>query len=77
MVIGSTGSRVCGYLRAIGRSENLEQIYDLQPSWSAVGTKILAVTYRFNGSEIHVMDADGNSLTRLTNNGAQDIDPDW
>ena len=37
----------------------------------------IAVTYRFNDSEIHVMDADGKNLTRLTNNGAQDIDPDW
>jgi WD40-like Beta Propeller Repeat len=48
------------------------------PSWSPDGTKIVFASFRDGNYEIYVMNADdGTGQTRLTNNPASDIRPDW
>ena len=42
---------------------------DGDPSWSPDGTKIAFESFRQDGSEVWVMNADGTGLTRLTFNG--------
>ena len=41
------------------------------------GAKIAFSTNRDGNFEIYVMNADGSSQTRLTNNPASEFDPDW
>ncbi len=42
-----------------------------------VTKKIAFVSYRDGNYEIYKMDADGSNVVRLTNNSADDGDPDW
>jgi len=47
--------------------------HETDPLWSPDGTKIVFV----RDNEIYVMNPDGTSQTRLTNNLADDSEPDW
>jgi dipeptidyl aminopeptidase/acylaminoacyl peptidase len=47
------------------------------PDWSPDGSKIVFDSYRDGNLEIYVMNADGSSQTRLTNNAFTDYDPAW
>jgi hypothetical protein len=47
------------------------------PAWSADGTKIAFTTNRDGNNEIYVMNANGNTQTRMTNNAASDSMPAW
>ena len=59
--------------------------FDAAPSWSPDGTKIAFWSTRDGAGnglqnadiEIYVMNADGSSVTRLTNNSVRDDDPEW
>ena len=51
--------------------------YDLFPSWSLDGTKIIFATNRDGNQEGYVMNADGSSQANLTNNAAADDAGDW
>ena len=46
-------------------------------SWSSDGSKMLIRTNRDGNEEIYVMNGNGSSQTRLTNNGAFDGEADW
>lgn len=51
---------------------------DWLASWSADGTKIVFASTRDSGNgEIYLMNADGSSQTRLTNNSTSDYFPAW
>jgi Tol biopolymer transport system component len=56
---------------------NNSSINDMEPVWSPDGTKIAFNTDRDGNGEIYVMNANGSSPTRLTNNSAYDDLPDW
>jgi Tol biopolymer transport system component len=46
--------------------------------WSPDGTKIAFVSQRAAGNfELYVTGVDGSNVTRLTNNGNNDYQPDW
>ena len=47
------------------------------PSWSPDGRRIVFVSYRDEGSEVYVMNADGSDQTRLTDNSAREMRPVW
>ena len=47
------------------------------PDWSPDGTRIVFVSSRDGNAEIYAMNADGSALTRLTDNPAEDVDPEW
>jgi hypothetical protein len=52
----------------------------IQPGYASfpgVNGKIVFFSDRDGNYEIYVMNADGSSQTRLTNNGALDWSPDW
>lgn len=60
--------------------------YDLQPRFSKDGKRIVFTTSRFAADpaspafaefEIMTMNVDGTGVTRLTSDGAGDLDPDW
>ncbi|GAF96254.1 unnamed protein product, partial [marine sediment metagenome] len=51
--------------------------YNVEPSWSADGSKIAFSSGHDGNLEIYVMDADGSNPTRLTNNPAEDKHPAW
>ena len=50
---------------------------DILPAFSPAGTQIAFQTNRDGNNEIYVMNSDGSSPTRLTNNPALDSTPDW
>ena len=50
---------------------------DWDPAWSPDGSQIAFVSDRDGNSEIYVMDADGENLTRLTNDPGDDYGPTW
>ena len=50
---------------------------DTFPAWSPDGKKITFVTDRDGNYEIYVMDADGSNQKNLTNNPAEDTEPEW
>ncbi|MDP8969307.1 MAG: hypothetical protein M3N52_02140 [Actinomycetota bacterium] len=51
---------------------------DGDPSWSPDATKIAFESFRDDGSEVYVMNADGTGVTRLTFNGpAEDRGTSW
>lgn len=55
-----------------------EPTRDGDPSWSPDGTKIAFESFRDDGSEAYVMNADGTGVTRLTFNGpAEDRGTNW
>ena len=55
---------------------NIDQI-DGTPYWSPDATKIAFVSARDGNSEIYVMNAAGNAVSRLTTNIASDVTPSW
>ena len=52
-------------------------VQDLAPSWSPDGKQIAYVSIRGGNSEIFIMNADGNSVSRLTTSTANDVSPAW
>jgi Tol biopolymer transport system component len=46
-------------------------------TWSPEGSRIAFCSYRDGNSEIYSMKADGSDQTRLTDNSAEDNEPDW
>ncbi len=50
---------------------------DTQPAWSPDGSRIAFVSDRDGNQEIYTMAADGTDLVRVTQDPADDIDPDW
>jgi Tol biopolymer transport system component len=50
---------------------------DFDPAWSPDGKRIAFTSTRDGNNEIYLMNADGSTQTRLTNNAAIDIDPKW
>jgi TolB protein len=50
---------------------------DLDPTWSADGTKTAFTRHQDANDEVYVMDANGDNQTRLTNNPASDFGPAW
>jgi predicted Ser/Thr protein kinase len=50
---------------------------DFDPAWSPNGARIAYVSSRDGNNEIYVMNADGSSQTRLTDNAAHDFSPAW
>lgn len=56
---------------------NLLGLDDLSPSISPDGSKIAFTTSRHGTFEIYVMNGDGSSPTRLTNNFVHDMEPSW
>ena len=51
--------------------------FDFAPSYSPDGSKIAFYSRRDGNNEIYIMNADGSSQTRLTNNAADDSFPSW
>jgi len=49
---------------------------DTQPAWCPDGTRITFVSDREGNREIYVMRANGTGLVRVTNDPADDVDPD-
>ena len=70
-VINSDGSLAAGPL-LYGSFTN-----DLNPTWSPDGNKIAFDSNRDGDTEIYIINADGNELTRITNNAAEDTYPAW
>ncbi len=52
-------------------------MFEDYPVFSPDGKKIAFISDRGNNLDIYVMDADGQNLTNLSNNGASDFMPDW
>ena len=50
---------------------------DESPAWSPDGRRLAFVSDRDGNDEIYVMDANGDNLTRLTNNDSPDWRPVW
>jgi Tol biopolymer transport system component len=50
---------------------------DVAPAWSPDGTQLAFVSTRDGNEEIYVMKADGTSVTRLTDDPADDGEPAW
>lgn len=48
-----------------------------RPIWSPDGTALLFLSNRDGNQEIYKINRDGTELTNLTNNSANDLDPDW
>ena len=68
----------------VAEAGNLTQVATLSDNstdtghvWSPDGLKIIFSSDRDGNSEIYSVNANGTSLTRLTNNAAADINPDW
>lgn len=59
------------------RLSNISNTSDRSPKWSPDGTKIAFQSVRDGNWEIYIMDKDGNSLKRLTNNSHDDFMPSW
>ena len=49
---------------------------DINPDWSADGTRIAFSSFRDGNFEIYVMNANGSGQTRLTNKAGADTQPD-
>ena len=54
-----------------------KQTFSIDPAVSRDGRRIAFTTNRDDNIEIYVMDADGGSLRRLTNDEAIDLQPTW
>lgn len=50
---------------------------DIDPAWSADGTKLAFASNRDGNSEIYTMNSDGQNVLRLTNQSAADYQPTW
>lgn len=50
---------------------------DVDPSWSADGTRIAFTSTRTGNSDIFVMAANGTGQTRITNDPGNDVNPAW
>jgi Tol biopolymer transport system component len=48
-----------------------------QIRWSQDGKQIIYWSSRDGNQELYVMNADGSNQTRLTDNPADDVNPDW
>jgi Tol biopolymer transport system component len=51
--------------------------YDFDPVWSVDGTRIAFTSTRDGNDEIYVMNADGSGVVRVTQDPANDNEPDW
>jgi TolB protein len=47
------------------------------PAWSPEGTRLAVTLTRDQGSQIYLINVDGNGLSRLTSGGAIDTEPAW
>jgi len=50
---------------------------DFDPAWSQSGGRIAYTSDPQGQEDIYVMNQDGNGIKQLTNNIADDLDPDW
>jgi Tol biopolymer transport system component len=50
---------------------------DVAPVWSPDGTKIAFTSWRDGGGAIHVMNADGSGVRRLTTAAGNEVAPQW
>jgi TolB protein len=51
--------------------------YNVSPSWSPDGKKIVFVSKRDGNREIYIMNSDGSNQTNISNNPSFDIAPSW
>jgi tricorn protease-like protein len=59
------------------RRVSTSPVSDVDPAWSADGSKIAFTSERDGNREIYVMNADGSNLVRLTNSPSSDDRPAW
>ena len=74
-----TGDRELLLINLDGTSQFLTEndVPDESPAWSPDGNQIAFVSGRSEDNEIHVMDADGSHVRRLTVSPREDWQPSW
>jgi Tol biopolymer transport system component len=66
-----------GNQRQLTPTTNVSGMKNLVSSWAPDGSRIAFSSNRDGNSEIYVMDSDGNTVVRVTDNPASDKEPAW